>query len=254
MSAEPDPSQQAPGRRPTGAIPAHWTVPAEVSASAVERPTRVQGDRSEGGGGKMIAALVVIAGAAVGAAFATGVLDPAALGLVADAKPVTDKPVVQTGTAPSGTDAPDPVGDPAPADPSPSEQLAEPSGEPLAAEPIIPQPDNPALVDVAAEPEPVADEPPAPTVELDELPVRKKVKDLIAKGEGYVRKGRYKAAARVLEKAARLDPNYPRAERSLGIARARLGDFEGARKAYTRYLELDPGADDAADVRRILGQ
>ena len=125
----------------------------------------------------------------------------------------------------------------------------------LQAEPLIPQPDTPSLVDVQTQPEPVAEPPPpVPTVELDELPVRKKVNDLIAKGERYVRKGRYKSAARVLEKAARLDPNYPRAQRSLGIARARLGDFEGARKAYTRYLELDPGAHDAADVRRILGQ
>jgi tetratricopeptide (TPR) repeat protein len=243
VSGPPEPSQQAPGRRPTGAIPAHWTVPAEVSASAVERPARAQADQS-GGASKVIALAVVIAGVAIGAAFATGALDPAALGLTAETQPVADRPVVQSvtappGTAPSGTDA-------QPDTPGPEQALK--------AEPLVPTADNPSLVDVQTEPEPAVEPVPTPSVELDELPVRKKVNKLIAKGEGYVRKGRYKSAARVLEKAARLDPNYPRAQRSLGIARARLGDFEGARKAYTRYLELDPGAEDAADVRRILGQ
>jgi len=239
----------------TSTIPAHWTVPAEVSASAVERPERVQSGGRDGDSKTLLVVLVIVLGLGTALLFGVfpngdkesgeGQVANTATTVVKEPKPAV-KPTIQ-----SVAQAERPITEPAGTDPVP-----------LAAEAIVPAVDNDPLVDVTAPPasgetgtatkEPAED--PAATVELDELPVRKKVKRYIEKGERYVRKGRYKSAARVLEKAARLDPNFPRVQRSLGIARARLGDYAGARKAYERYLELDPSAPDAADVRRILGQ
>jgi Flp pilus assembly protein TadD len=83
--------------------------------------------------------------------------------------------------------------------------------------------------------------------------VRKKAKALTVRAIGLLRDGNYADAEPVLVRAVLVDPSYPDGWRHLGIARAQLGDREGARRAYKKYLALAPAAPDAADVRKILG-
>ncbi len=95
--------------------------------------------------------------------------------------------------------------------------------------------------------EPVAEEP-------VELPVQKKAKAMNRRAERAIQRARYRTAARLLSDALKLDPTYAPLQRNLGVARARLGNVSGARKAYEAYIRLAPDAPDAPDVRRILGQ
>lgn len=53
-------------------------------------------------------------------------------------------------------------------------------------------------------------------------------------------KGAWNEAAFRFEKATRAEPDNARAFNNLGVARENIGDFEGARKAYERALELEP--------------
>lgn len=271
-------------RRPTGAIPAHWTVPAEVSASAVERPERPAAPPSKPSRLPLyLAGAAVAGGLALG--LATGII-PLPEGLFAadtGVAPVVEVPtVVERGGEAGGPGAPSGAASVAPAppiaapgepsavanpgaagpDPGAATAAAVPVGSPASPEsPAAPVadpglPDPPAAAATPPEAPAAAPEPPRedPRMVLDELPMRRKANSLIEKGEKLVRRGRYATAIKTLEQAAALDPRYPRVHRALGIAKARKGDVPGARASYERYLELDPNAPDAADVRRILGQ
>jgi regulator of sirC expression with transglutaminase-like and TPR domain len=55
-----------------------------------------------------------------------------------------------------------------------------------------------------------------------------------------------------LARALEVNPNLAEAHRLLGHCRANLADFRGAVVALERYLELAPGADDAAEVRELI--
>lgn len=57
------------------------------------------------------------------------------------------------------------------------------------------------------------------------------------------------AAAREFEAAARLAPDWPDVHYNLGAVREKLDDLDGAISSLNRYLELTPGAADAAAVR-----
>jgi tetratricopeptide (TPR) repeat protein len=59
-------------------------------------------------------------------------------------------------------------------------------------------------------------------------------------------------AAAALARALEVNPNLAEAHRLLGHCRANLADFRGAVVALERYLELAPGADDAAEVRELI--
>lgn len=69
----------------------------------------------------------------------------------------------------------------------------------------------------------------------------------------YARQGRYDRAAEEFEAAIRAKPVSLRAWKNLGRARWLLGDRDGARRAYRRCLELDPGQEEAAQALRALG-
>lgn len=87
---------------------------------------------------------------------------------------------------------------------------------------------------------------------VTELPARKKAKGLTARAIAALRGGDIAGAEPMLVRAVLVDPSLADAWRHLGIARAQLGDVEGARRAYRKYLELAPKAPDAAQVRAIL--
>lgn len=87
---------------------------------------------------------------------------------------------------------------------------------------------------------------------VTELPARKKAKGLTARAIAALRGGDIAGAEPLLVRAVLVDPTLADAWRHLGIARAQLGDTDGARRAYRKYLELAPKAPDAAQVRAIL--
>lgn len=91
-------------------------------------------------------------------------------------------------------------------------------------------------------------------VPLRELPVRKKVRQMVTRAEGHIKAGRFDDAVLVLQRAEIVDGSYPLLHRTRGIAEASRGQTDAARQAYRRYLRLAPNAPDAADVRRILGE
>jgi hypothetical protein len=91
-------------------------------------------------------------------------------------------------------------------------------------------------------------------VPLNELPVRKKVRQMVTRAEGLIKSSRYDDAVLLLQRAELVDASYPLLHRTRGIAEASRGKTDAARSAYRRYLKLAPNAPDAADVRRILGE
>lgn len=66
--------------------------------------------------------------------------------------------------------------------------------------------------------------------------------------------GELEAAHAAYRKAARANPLEPAAFRGIGLSAARLGKRHEARRAYSRYLELEPRAADAALVRARLDE
>ena len=56
-------------------------------------------------------------------------------------------------------------------------------------------------------------------------------------------------AARAFRKSLQLDPGYAASHRELARALMGLQDFPGALEHFEQYLELNPGAPDAAEIR-----
>lgn len=61
--------------------------------------------------------------------------------------------------------------------------------------------------------------------------------------------GEIASAYALYRRATQRDPSEPSAFRGLGLAASRLGKDHEARRAYARYLELAPSAEDAAQIR-----
>jgi Tfp pilus assembly protein PilF len=59
-------------------------------------------------------------------------------------------------------------------------------------------------------------------------------------GIQVAQRGLWREAIYRWEQAAQIDPSYPAAFNNLAVAYEQSGDFERARKAYERALELDP--------------
>jgi len=62
----------------------------------------------------------------------------------------------------------------------------------------------------------------------------------------------HRKAIEAFKKAIDLKPDYAIAYRDLGFAQLRIGDLMAARKAFQRYVDLAPGAKDAADVKATI--
>jgi Flp pilus assembly protein TadD len=59
-------------------------------------------------------------------------------------------------------------------------------------------------------------------------------------------------AIEAYRKAIEVKPDYAPAHRSLGYALVRLGEVAEAKKELSRYVELEPKAKDAAEVKSIV--
>jgi len=59
-------------------------------------------------------------------------------------------------------------------------------------------------------------------------------------------------ALKAYEEAARLDPRYADPHRAIGVLRHKSGDAEGALRAFRRYLELKPDAQDAQQIKDYI--
>jgi tetratricopeptide (TPR) repeat protein len=69
-------------------------------------------------------------------------------------------------------------------------------------------------------------------------------------GNYYMKKGNYDAAIERFQEAARLKPNFARPYRLLGEAYEKKGDKAEAVKAYRKYLEILPAAEDASKIHK----
>ena len=68
----------------------------------------------------------------------------------------------------------------------------------------------------------------------------------------YFKRGSYKAAAGRFREATKWNPNLPEAWLRLGEAEQKRKNRQDAKAAYEKYLELQPGAKDAAEVRKKI--
>lgn len=69
----------------------------------------------------------------------------------------------------------------------------------------------------------------------------------------YERLGDYRQAEMYYQQAAGIDPAYPVTQRNLGVLYARrLARPDLARRAWARYLELNPDGPQAQEIRREL--
>ena len=71
-------------------------------------------------------------------------------------------------------------------------------------------------------------------------------------GNYYFRAGRYLAAAGRFREATRWDQKYAEAYLRMGEAYDKMKDPAAARKAYEKYLELEPNGKQAAQLRKRL--
>jgi Flp pilus assembly protein TadD len=69
---------------------------------------------------------------------------------------------------------------------------------------------------------------------------RDSAKQHVEFGITVAQKGLWREAIYRWEQAARIDPNYPAAYNNLAVAYEHEGQFDKARKAYEKALELEP--------------
>lgn len=70
--------------------------------------------------------------------------------------------------------------------------------------------------------------------------IREVAKKHVEFGISVAQKGLWREAIYRWEQAAKIDPNYPAAYNDLAIAYEHEGQFDKARKAYEKALELEP--------------
>lgn len=71
-------------------------------------------------------------------------------------------------------------------------------------------------------------------------------------GNEYWKKHSYKAAAGRFREATKWNPNLSEAWLRLGEAEEKRKNFKDAKEAYAKYLELQPQAKDAAEIRKKI--
>jgi predicted TPR repeat methyltransferase len=73
-------------------------------------------------------------------------------------------------------------------------------------------------------------------------------------GDEYFKKHSYKAAAMRYQEATKWNANLAEAWLRLGEAEQKRGNNKNARNAYSKYLQLDPGAKDAGEIRKKIAE
>jgi tetratricopeptide (TPR) repeat protein len=71
-------------------------------------------------------------------------------------------------------------------------------------------------------------------------------------GEFYFKKGSYRAAATRFREATRWNPTFAQAWLRLGDCAEKQNDGKTVAEAYGKYLELQPDARNAAEIRKKL--
>jgi len=71
-------------------------------------------------------------------------------------------------------------------------------------------------------------------------------------GNEYFKKHSYKAAAMRYQEATKWNPNLAEAWLRLGEAEEKRKNAKDAKDAYSKYLELQPGAKDAAEIQKRI--
>jgi tetratricopeptide (TPR) repeat protein len=74
----------------------------------------------------------------------------------------------------------------------------------------------------------------------------------ITAGNYYFKKGNFRAAANRFKRASCWDPSSAEAFLKLGESDEKLHDTEGAREAYTKYVEVAPDAKNIAEIKKKL--
>lgn len=72
-------------------------------------------------------------------------------------------------------------------------------------------------------------------------------------GNFYFKQGKFRAAELRFEEATKWNPGLAEAWLRLGEAGEKQGDADTMRKAFEKYLELDPKSKNADEVRHKLG-
>jgi len=75
----------------------------------------------------------------------------------------------------------------------------------------------------------------------------------IKTGLFYKKKKSWKAAARRFEEALKWDPNSAEAYLNLGEVLEKMNDKEGAKQAFTKFLEIEPESKQAPAIKKKLG-
>lgn len=129
-----------------------------------------------------------------------------------------------------------------------SKQTKAPSGPQQ--QPVSPGPTPPPVVEnKPAKPEPMFKDPP-PAAET----ARDRAKRFFTAGNVALRANDLDDAIKNLTDAVRADASFADPHRSLGIAYARQKEVAKAFEHYQRYLDLNPNAKDADQVRQLLRQ
>lgn len=71
-------------------------------------------------------------------------------------------------------------------------------------------------------------------------------------GNEYFKAGKYRPAIMRFQEATRWNTGYAEAYLRLGQASEKIKDFAGAKRAYSKYVELSPDAKNAAEIRKKI--
>lgn len=221
-----------PVRLAKGAIPQTWSKPAEQVSQVPIRAPR-----------PLASAFIVVGGSVAGFCLAlwlapsrTEAASPttasstprAPLAASAGAAPVAPGPVAVADTPPPVPEAPMPVPE---------------APMPVAAIPTPPATSSTSPGEVAPEDQ---------GGDAEETPARRKARKETERARALFASGEMIGAEPPLIRATLGDPTFPDAWRLLGQVRDGLGNAEGARRAYKRFLQLSPTAPEAREVRAAL--
>lgn len=73
-------------------------------------------------------------------------------------------------------------------------------------------------------------------------------------GDFYSKKGNHRAAAARYQEATLWDDSWPEAYYKLGEAREKLKQYDAAREAFTKFIELTPDKKKAENARKRIAK